>query len=151
MANYQVRDTLFRDYFNTPERLLSLGNALLGTNYTDSSTIVINTLEGNLYNNIKNDISFLLEDHWLILIEHQSTINNNMPFRMFLYAGELYKHYAAGWQKSSIAHHYKDCQLPNFSYFMMAWTLTLTIKPFGSVMPLAIQIAKWNLRLSASI
>ena len=117
MANYQVRDTLFRDYFNTPERLLSLGNALLGTNYTDSSTIVINTLEGNLYNNIKNDISFLLEDHWLILIEHQSTINNNMPFRMLLYAGELYKHYAAGWQKKLYRPSLQRLPAPEFFVF----------------------------------
>lgn len=41
MPNHQVRDTVFRDYFNNTERLLSLGNALLGTNYTDSFGIVI--------------------------------------------------------------------------------------------------------------
>lgn len=117
MPNHQVRDTVFRDYFNNTERLLSLGNALLGTNYTDSSSIVINTLDGNLYNNIKNDISFLLDNHWLILIEHQSTINNNMPFRMLLYVSELYKRYAAGWHQKLYRPSLQKLPEPEFFVF----------------------------------
>lgn len=30
-ANAKYRDSVFRDYFNAPERLLSLCNAVLGT------------------------------------------------------------------------------------------------------------------------
>ena len=46
MANPQIYDTVFRDYFNSPPRLLSLCNALLRTSYEDPGDVRINTLDG---------------------------------------------------------------------------------------------------------
>lgn len=88
MAEYnkQYRDTVFRDYFNDEERLLSLCNALLGT---DAAALKINTLEGIFFDRQKNDISCVVENNFLVLIEHQSTINENMPFRCLSYVAEL--------------------------------------------------------------
>ena len=88
MANYnkQYRDTVFRDYFNDEERLLSLCNALLGT---DAAALKINTLEGTFFDRQKNDISCVVENNFLVLVEHQSTINENMPFRCLSYVAEL--------------------------------------------------------------
>lgn len=88
-ANTKYRDSVFRDYFNEPNRLLSLCNAILGTNYKDSEKLNINTLEGIFFDNQKNDISCTLEDNFLILIEHQTSVNNNMPFRCLSYVAEL--------------------------------------------------------------
>lgn len=88
-ANAQYRDSVFRDYFNAPERLLELCNAVLGTDYSDASKLRINTLEGIFFDNQKNDISCTLEDNFLILIEHQTSVNNNMPFRCLSYVAEL--------------------------------------------------------------
>lgn len=88
MAEYnkRYRDTVFRDYFNDEERLLALCNALLGT---DAAALKINTLEGTFFDRQKNDISCVVENNFLVLIEHQSTINENMPFRCLSYVAEL--------------------------------------------------------------
>ena len=88
MAEYnkRYRDTVFRDYFNDEERLLSLCNALLGT---DAAALKINTLEGTFFDRQKNDISCVVENNFLVLVEHQTTINENMPFRCLSYVAEL--------------------------------------------------------------
>ena len=88
MAEYnkRYRDTVFRDYFNDEERLLSLCNALLGT---DAAALKINTLEGTFFDRQKNDISCVVENNFLVLVEHQSTINENMPFRCLSYVAKL--------------------------------------------------------------
>ena len=65
-ANAQYRDTVFRDYFNNPNRLLSLCNAILETNYKDESEIEINTLEGNFFSGQKNDVSCAIQDRFLV-------------------------------------------------------------------------------------
>ena len=88
-ANSQYRDSVFRDYFNDKVRLLSLCNALLGTDYTDPNLLEINTLQGNFFSGQKNDISCRIDDKWLILVEHQSSVNPNMAFRCLLYASQL--------------------------------------------------------------
>ncbi|MCR5147873.1 MAG: Rpn family recombination-promoting nuclease/putative transposase [Eubacterium sp.] len=46
-------------------------------------------LDDTLYKAFKNDVSFLVGDIILILAEHQSTINPNMPFRALLYIARL--------------------------------------------------------------
>ncbi|SEF79390.1 conserved hypothetical protein (putative transposase or invertase) [Eubacterium ruminantium] len=46
-------------------------------------------LDDTLYKAFKNDVSFLVGDIILILAEHQSTINPNMPFRALLYISRL--------------------------------------------------------------
>jgi len=37
-----------------------------------------------------NDIAFVMEDRLIVLIEHQSSINNNMPLRMLQYLSAEY-------------------------------------------------------------
>ena len=89
-ANAQYRDTVFRDYFNNEHRLLSLCNAVLETNYKDESKIEINTLEGNFFSGQKNDVSCSIQDRFLVMVEHQSTVNPNMPFRFLSYVAQLF-------------------------------------------------------------
>jgi len=88
-ANTKYRDSVFRDYFNEPNRLLSLCNVILGTDYKNSQKLSINTLEGIFFDNQKNDISCVIENNFLVLIEHQTSVNNNMPFRCLSYVAEL--------------------------------------------------------------
>ena len=85
-ANPQYKDSVFRDYFNDAARLLALCNALLGTSHQE---IEINTLETNFFSGLKNDISCKIGDQFLILLEHQSTVNENMPLRCLTYIAEL--------------------------------------------------------------
>ena len=89
-SNTQYRNSLFCSYFNEPHRLLSLCNAILGTNYDDPSELEITTLEGIFFDNCKNDISCKIRDNFLVLIEHQSSVNPNMPFRCLSYVTELF-------------------------------------------------------------
>ncbi len=44
-----------------------------------------------LYKNFKNDISFEVEGRVLVLGEHQSTVNPNMPLRCLMYVGRAYE------------------------------------------------------------
>ncbi|MDR0562220.1 MAG: hypothetical protein LBG73_05975 [Spirochaetaceae bacterium] len=77
----QYKDSLFRTWFNTEEGALELYNALHGTEYDETTEIIINTLTETLWSARKNDISFLLDRKLVLMGEHQSTINPNMPFR----------------------------------------------------------------------
>ena len=88
-GNKKYRDTVFRDYFNEPVRLLSLCNAILGTQYSDVAELKINTLEGIFFDKQKNDISCTIGDTFLVLVEHQTSVNDNMPFRCLSYVTEL--------------------------------------------------------------
>lgn len=100
MENKSIRDTMFRHYFNgghdngTPNmRLMSLINALHGSDYKDLNRLKINTLDGSFFSKLKNDISCTLDNTYLLLVEHQSTINDNMPVRFLGYVNELFKLY----------------------------------------------------------
>ncbi len=78
------KDTVFRMIFREKENLLSLYNALNNTAYGNVDDLEITTLENAVYMNYKNDISFVF-DFELLLYEHQSTCNPNMPLRDLLY------------------------------------------------------------------
>lgn len=88
-GNKKYRDSVFRDYFNEPVRLLSLCNAILDTRYSDVNELKINTLEGIFFDNQKNDISCTIGNTFLVLVEHQTSVNENMPFRCLSYVTEL--------------------------------------------------------------
>ena len=91
-ANREYKDRLFRFVFGAEENkayLLSLCNAVSGTDYTDVDDIEITTLSDAIYIKMKNDISFLI-DSQMNLFEHQSTFNPNMPLRGMEYFAELY-------------------------------------------------------------
>lgn len=82
--NRSHKDRLFCTIFQEKKELLSLYNALNGTDYTEEEDLTVNTLENAIYMTMKNDISFLIYGI-LNLYEHQSTWNPNMPLRDLLY------------------------------------------------------------------
>ena len=84
------RDTVFRMLFKEKEELLSLFNAINGTQYENAEDLEINTLENAVYMSMKNDISCVL-DMRMNLYEHQSTVNPNMPLRYLIYVTSLYE------------------------------------------------------------
>jgi len=85
-SNY--KDTIFRMLFSDKENLLSLYNALNGTSYTDTEGLEITTLENAVYMNYRNDVSFVFSSE-LMLYEHQSTFNPNMPLRDLIYVTHI--------------------------------------------------------------
>lgn len=82
------RDKLFRMIFKEKEELLSLFNAINGTEYDNPEELEINTLEGALYLGMKNDLSCVI-DMMMQLYEHQTTVNPNMPLRDLFYVSDL--------------------------------------------------------------
>lgn len=81
------KDTVFRMIFKEKEHLLSLYNAVNDTHHTNVDDLEITTLENAIYMTYKNDISFVF-DFELALLEHQSTLNPNMPLRDLIYVTE---------------------------------------------------------------
>jgi len=81
---------LFRDIFSNEERLSEIYEALLGRK-ADPQDITLATMDETLFDGIKNDVGFIVRNEYVILIEHQSTINENMPLRLFMYLAEIYR------------------------------------------------------------
>ncbi|MDR1246601.1 MAG: hypothetical protein LBK57_06170 [Clostridiales Family XIII bacterium] len=90
-TNKQYKSSVFSSFFNDEKRLIEVYNAIEGKSYPQDSEVEINTLENALYMDRGNDISFLLDKKLVILIEHQSTLNKNMPLRLLIYIGRLYE------------------------------------------------------------
>lgn len=91
MENREYKDSMFKDLFSIPEYSVELINALLDTNYKIEDIRNV-TLSNVLRKDIYNDLAFLTTGNELIvLIEHQSTLNCNMPLRMLLYLVDEYK------------------------------------------------------------
>ena len=55
VANRKFKDTVFRMLFSDKEALLSLYNAINGTNYSDPGLLTITTLSGALFLGYRND------------------------------------------------------------------------------------------------
>lgn len=89
-ANRKYKDTVFTKLFGEKDKLAELYNAIHETNYTPDD-IVINTLENVIFAGMINDISFTLDGRLIILIEHQSSVNPNMPVRFLLYVARIYE------------------------------------------------------------
>ena len=88
------KDRVFRMLFKEKDRALELYNAMNGTTYTDADDLEITTLENALYLGMKNDVSFVLYDQ-LLLYEHQSTKNPNLPLRDLFYVACVYSRMTA--------------------------------------------------------
>ena len=89
-ANRKYKDTVFRMLFADKTNLLSLYNAMNGSDYHDPSKLQIITLENAIYIGMKNDLAFVIGTN-LFLYEHQSTYNPNMPLRNLFYISSEYQ------------------------------------------------------------
>jgi len=86
------KDSLFRSIFGNKKSALALYNAVHGTSHDARDTeVVMNTLSETLWTPRKNDLSFLINCGLVVVAEHQSTINENMPYRMLQYVCRLFE------------------------------------------------------------
>lgn len=113
----KYRDGLFRDYYNDKKRLLDLCNALLGESGSNPDEIKINTMEGVFFGRLKNDLSCIYRNNFLVLIEHQSTPNENMPLRMLFYVAELFKQYIEPFKEKIYKLNQIELPTPKFYLF----------------------------------
>ena len=81
--NRWYKDSVFVDLFSedktAKENFLSLYNALHGTSLDTSTKLKPLKLEQAMYTKLSNDVSCLIDNKIIVLAEHQSTINENMP------------------------------------------------------------------------
>jgi hypothetical protein len=92
-GNRQYKNNLFTHYFSDKERLVEAYNAFAGTDYPPDTDIEFLTLENVLFRSGVNDIAFIIEGRCIVLMEHQSTVNANMPLRMLVYVADIYRSY----------------------------------------------------------
>ena len=91
-ANKKYKDSVFTKLFGHDKKIiLELYNAIFNKNYGEDTDIQITTLEDALFMDKINDISFVIDGKLVVLVEHQSTINNNMPLRMLIYMARIYE------------------------------------------------------------
>ncbi|MCL2764781.1 MAG: Rpn family recombination-promoting nuclease/putative transposase [Treponema sp.] len=90
-VNRRHKSSVFSTLFSNPEVLREVYSAIEGIDIPPDAIIDINTLSDAIYMNQINDISFTINDRIVVLIEHQSTINNNVPVRLLMYIGRVYE------------------------------------------------------------
>ena len=110
------KDGLFLSIFRDKQALLSLYNAIRGSNYTNPDDLTVNTLENALYMGMKNDVSFIINNQ-LNLYEAQSTWNPNMPLRGLFYFSDVYKGYVAEHDFNIYGSKRIDLPSPNYIVF----------------------------------
>lgn len=108
------KDSLFRSIFKDKKRLSRLYKALSG-NEISPKDITINTLKGVFMNDVKNDISFLVGNRLVILLEHQSTWNPNMPLRFLWYLSKLYRLYV----NKDMIYHAELLKIPTPEFYIL--------------------------------
>ena len=96
MNNRNYKDSVFVDLFAkdiyAKKNFISLYNALHDTDLDPESTSVDPVMiEQVLYMKYYNDIAMLVDNKIVVLVEHQSTINENMPFRLLEYIARIYE------------------------------------------------------------
>ena len=88
--NKKHKDSLFSVLFNNPDVLRELYSAIEGISIPPEIEISINTLSDVLIREQVNDLSFTIDNRLVVLIEHQSTICENLPLRLLNYIGKVY-------------------------------------------------------------
>ena len=90
-ANQKIKSGVFADLFCDDEKdgkknFLSLYNAIHGTNLTlENTKLERKQIPQAIYKTFDTDISVLVNGRLFVLIEHQSTPNENMPLRCLEY------------------------------------------------------------------
>ena len=85
------KDSVFVTIFHDKAKLIELYNALFDTNYDENTPIDIVTIKDVLFRTLKNDVAFVLGGRFVVLVEHQSSINENMPLRDLMYISTVLK------------------------------------------------------------
>ena len=84
------KDNVFCLLYRDKKNLLSLYNAMNGTNYEKDDELEVVTLEEAICMKMRNDAAFVI-DSTLNLYEQQASINPNMPLRNLYYVTEELK------------------------------------------------------------
>jgi sulfur carrier protein ThiS len=90
-VNKKYKNSIFVSLFDDKHKLISLYNALTGSNYPPDTEVEVNTLQDILFKDRYNDLSFTIAEKIVVLIEHQSTLSDNYCLRLLIYAARVYE------------------------------------------------------------
>ena len=82
-----VFSSLFYDCKDAIENAKSLYKAITGKTVQHAEKC---RLEDVLFREFKNDVAYIMDGKFICFIEHQSSINQNMPLRCLIYAARTY-------------------------------------------------------------
>ncbi len=89
------KDSVFVDLFSSckdsKKNFLSLYSALSGKELPDDTNIENIKLRSSVYKGYVNDVAYNVGGKVIVLLEHQSTVNPNMPLRCLSYIGRIYE------------------------------------------------------------
>ena len=87
--NSKYQDSVFKDLFKSRANLLDLYRTLHPEDsLIKEEDLTLITIKNVLSNGVYNDVAFQAKDRLMILFEHQSSINWNMPLRLLIYYAE---------------------------------------------------------------
>ena len=93
--NREIKNSVFIDLFcydrTAEQNVISLYNALHEEALPEGTRVEWLQLDNVIYMALRNDVVFEIDGKTMVFAEHQSTINENMPLRSFLYAGRAYE------------------------------------------------------------
>ena len=95
--NRTVKDSLFVDYFSKDavvgkKNFIELYNCISGNSLSPEDTVLEDVkIEQVIYKSFCNDISMLVNGKLVVLLEHQSSVNENMPLRFLIYCSRIYE------------------------------------------------------------
>ena len=130
----QHKDTLFRGIFKVVRHFICLlRHCQNGYSQLTEDDLMLFDLDSSIAKRIRrNDVSYITKDNRLIiLIEHQSTININIAFRLFLYYIELLQL----WIKKNNINLYGQSKVPDLPVpeFYVAYNGTAPLKETCSI------------------
>ena len=90
--NREISNSLFVELFSDNKRFLELYNALTDQHLKfEETTIKDSVIQNTIYRSLKNDVCKVINGKVVVLVEHQSTVNENMPLRCLLYIARVYE------------------------------------------------------------
>ena len=94
--NRKYKDSVFTDLFGSDrdakKNFIELYNALSGNDFKlNEVELERKIIEQTLYKTFNNDVSWEINGKLIVLVEHQSTVNENMPLRCLEYVTRIYE------------------------------------------------------------
>ena len=117
------KDSTFCLLFSEPQRAIELYNAVTGENLPPDTELTYTTLKNAIYIDRNNDLSFVVNDRYLVMSECQSTINMNIPMRCLGYVNRTLENLAG--REGLYGRHLVKFPAPEFYTFyvgMEAWS-----------------------------
>lgn len=118
--NREIKSSVFADLFGDDEKdgiknFLSLYNAIHDTNLKIEDTVIEHKkIPQSIYKTFNNDVSMLINGKLIVLLEHQSTPNENMPLRCL----EYYVHLLYGIIPADVRYRQKLYKIPTPEFYV---------------------------------